>query len=346
MGFDRNRVAVAVAELARAGVFIGTSSWKYPGWCGQLYDERRYQWRGRFAEKRFEKLCLAEYAEVFKTVCVDAAYYKFPDSRYLEEMAEQAGPGFQFAFKVTDEITIQHFPELPRFGPRAGTRNPGFLNADLFAESFLKPCQAIRENVGLLMFEFSKFHPRDFAHPAEFVQGLDRFLRGLPSGWPYGVEIRNAEYLGPNYFEVLKRNGVAHVYNSWSEMPSLPEQMAITGSETTSRLSAARLLLKPGRRYEEAVKLFSPYKETKEINEPARSAAGALIKLGLKGGGDRRTFIFVNNRLEGNALNTISGIVEDAVGLPPADAEEPRALSRGAARAIVAEDGQTGWAFE
>jgi uncharacterized protein YecE (DUF72 family) len=59
-------------------VFIGTSSWKYQGWFGQLYDRARYEYRGRFAEARFNSECLGEYSEVFKTVCVDAAYYTFP----------------------------------------------------------------------------------------------------------------------------------------------------------------------------------------------------------------------------------------------------------------------------
>ena len=68
MIFDRDRLKRAVAALAERGVFIGTSSWKYPGWRGQLYDKSRYVWRGRFAESRFERLCLAEYAGVFKTV--------------------------------------------------------------------------------------------------------------------------------------------------------------------------------------------------------------------------------------------------------------------------------------
>jgi uncharacterized protein YecE (DUF72 family) len=54
---------------------------------GMLYDEARYVYRGKFAMTRFEKNCLAEYAEVFKTVCVDAAYYKFPDEKYLQNLA-------------------------------------------------------------------------------------------------------------------------------------------------------------------------------------------------------------------------------------------------------------------
>lgn len=34
-------------------------------------------------------MCLAEYAEVFKTVCVDAAYYTFPRREYLEGLGDQ-----------------------------------------------------------------------------------------------------------------------------------------------------------------------------------------------------------------------------------------------------------------
>src|SRR5215212_10537177 len=127
MEFNREALRSGVAELAREGVFIGTSSWKYAGWRGQLYDESRYVFRGRLSEARFERLCLAEYAEVFPTVCVDAAYYKFPDARLLEELITDVPANFLFSFKVTDQITTKHFPNLPRFGERAGTANTDFL---------------------------------------------------------------------------------------------------------------------------------------------------------------------------------------------------------------------------
>jgi len=70
--FDRDQMKRTVGELAAKGGFIGASSWKYPGWRGMLYDESRYVYRGKFAETRFERNCLSECAEVFKTVCVDA----------------------------------------------------------------------------------------------------------------------------------------------------------------------------------------------------------------------------------------------------------------------------------
>jgi hypothetical protein len=72
MSFDRQALADQAASLAAQGVYVGTSSWKYQGWCGMLYDRAPYEWRGKFAESRFKRECLAEYAEVFKTVCVDA----------------------------------------------------------------------------------------------------------------------------------------------------------------------------------------------------------------------------------------------------------------------------------
>src|SRR6266516_6666076 len=107
MAFDRERTKIAVATPAARGVFIGTSSWKYPGWRGQLYEGERYATRGKFSESRFNRDCLAEYAEVFKTVCVDAAYYKFPDQRYLEGMVSKVPHDFLFRCKVTNEITIR-----------------------------------------------------------------------------------------------------------------------------------------------------------------------------------------------------------------------------------------------
>ena len=67
--------------------------------------------------------------------------------------------------------------------------------------------------------------------------------------------------------------------------------------------------VKPGRRYEEAVKTFQPYDQTKEVNAEARQAGAALIADGVKAKG-RKTFIDVNNRLEGNALSTIEAMVE------------------------------------
>jgi uncharacterized protein YecE (DUF72 family) len=319
MSFDRQRLKESAAGLAAHGVYVGTSSWKYPGWRGQIYDEDRYVWRGKFSQSRFEKDCLAEYAETFKSVCVDAAYYKFPDRSYLERMASAVPADFQFGLKVTDEITVKRFTNLPRFGLRAGKPNENFLNADLFASAFLKPCEPFRQQIGILMFEFSRFYPSDYEHGRDFVADLDRFLGRLPPGWPYGIEIRNKGFLHPEYFATLTRHRVAHVFNSWTDMPSVAEQTALADSRTHPTLCAARFLLKPGRKYEEAVKMFEPYEDTKEPNAEARTAGAKLIRAGVNADSDSKakTFIYVNNRLEGNALRSIKAMIEESGALSP-----------------------------
>ena len=312
MPFDREQIQKKAAQLAAQGVFIGTSSWKYEGWFGQLYTPARYEYRGKVAKTRFERDCLSEYAEVFKTVCVDAAYYDFPRREYLHKLADAVTDDFQFGFKVTDAITIKKFPNQPRFGAKAGQTNRDFLNADLFETAFLKPCEEIRSKVGVLMLEFSRFWPSDYEHGRDFLADLDTFLAKLPKGWPYAIEMRNKAWLVPDYFACLARHGVTHVFNSWDAMPPVSEQMALAGSRTNPQLLAARFLLKPGRKYEEAVKTFQPYDKVQEPNPDAREAGRALVAEGKAGGPERQTFIYVNNRLEGNALQTIEAMVADA----------------------------------
>jgi len=95
-------------------------------------------------------------------------------------------------------------------------------------------------------------------------------------------------------------------------MPAVGEQMALPGSRTNPDLVAARFLLKPGRKYEQAVKAFEPYDSIKEENPEARAAGRTLISEGKAAGPKAKTFIYVNNRLEGNAISTIEAMIQPA----------------------------------
>ena len=300
MSFDRASVRDDLAELAARGVYLGTSSWKYQGWCGAVYDESRYLWRGKLAKSRFEKDCLAEYAETFKTVSVDATYYALPSRKLLLGLAAQVPADFRFGFKVPFAITVKRVPNLPRFGAQAGQPNPRFLDPAVFVDGFLRPLAAIADKVGLLMFEFSRFSAAEFAHGRDFVAALDEFLAKIPRDFPLGLELRNREWLVPEYFACLARHGVAHVFNAWTKMPTITEQMGLPGSRTNPELVAARFLLAQGRFYENAISGFEPFDSLKEINDEARAAALALLEEGASTP-KRRTYIFINNRLEGSA---------------------------------------------
>ncbi len=304
--FDPERDRATVSRLAREGVFIGTSSWKYPGWIGKLYARSRYESRGRFSTPRFEKECLREYASVFPTVCVDGAFYTFPSEALISGLAERVHEGFRFGFKTTDTITMRSFPTLPRYGAKAGQPNADFLNADLFSERFLTPLRLLGNRLGVVMLEFTRFSKGTFGHPMEFAGALDQFISSLNDPPQMAVEIRNTELLGPGLLEVLRRHVIGYVYNQWSHMPPVGEQIARVG-EPPGGFVTARFLLADGRVYRDAVESFSPYDRTRIPHSPSRAAARELVEIGRKK--LRPSFLFVNNRLEGNALNTIAAVV-------------------------------------
>lgn len=314
--FDLDLYRTRINALADRGVYIGTSSWKYPGWIGQIYTGSRYEYRGKFANTRFERECLREYAETFRTVCFDGAYYTFQEEGKLREMADQVPDNFRFAFKVTDAITIKRFPSLPRFGLQGGKVNEEFLNAPLFLEKFLRPLESIRPKVGPIIFEFSKFYSADYTHGADFIADLDRFFSALPKGWLFSVELRNRKWLGPEYLIALKKHHVTHVFNNWTDMPAVGEQLGIVGDLGVETSSVARFLLKPGRKYEEAVSKFQPYTHTQEVNEDGRAAIAALIERGWLKQSRDGMFLYINNRLEGNALMTVLAVLDRLQFLP------------------------------
>jgi uncharacterized protein YecE (DUF72 family) len=299
---DRLRHLAAVDKL-----FLGASSWKYEGWLNVIYSPERYFTKGRFSTKRFEQECLVEYAETFPIVCGDFAFYQFPTAAYWKKLFDQVAGPFQFAFKVPEEITLPVFPGLPRYGLRAGRGNPNFLSAATMQSQFLDLLLPYADRVALLIFEFGASIGRAFDGVQGFAEALSQFFASMPNCFRYGVEIRQAQFLAPEYFRALRENGVAHVFNSWTEMPGIDEQ--IKESEAfTANFSVSRALLRPGRGYENSVRMFSPYREIKEPNAEVRAALRELLVRAKNR--TEPTFIFVNNRLEGFAPGTIAAIVD------------------------------------
>lgn len=305
--FDRSGLAARLDALARRNIFIGGSSWKYEGWIGQIYSRERYVQRGRFSRQLFERECLREYAETFPTVCGDFAFYQFPTDEFWAKLFARTPPGFRFAFKVPEQITCRRFPSHGRYGPNAGKENPDFLNSRLFAEGLLKPLEPYKGRAALLIFEFGTFSQKAFTDLPSFLDALDPFLAALPPEFRYAVEIRNAEFLERDYFSCLRSHGVAHVYNAWSRMPELGRQIAIPDSVTADFL-VTRALLRFGRTYETAVDTFQPYDRIQDPNPDARAAMRQLI--GRAQERHETLFLFVNNRLEGNAPLTILNVIE------------------------------------
>jgi uncharacterized protein YecE (DUF72 family) len=305
------RLRPRLRELANRGVYFGTSSWKYEGWIGSVYSEERYKTRGKHSKKKFEEACLVEYAKTFPTVCGDFAFYQFPTEDYWRRLFEATPADFIFSLKVPEDITVASWPKHARYGTRAGEKNEHFLDARTFERFFTKRLDPYKKQVGPLIFEFGTFNKSTFPTPADFMAKLDPFLKDLPEGYRYAVEIRNPEYLSPAYFELLASHNVAHVFNAWTRMPTLDDQVQLPGAFTAD-FTVVRALLAKGRTYERAVEAFEPYKLTQEPNDGARTALREIA--GRSMARKIPAFLYVNNRLEGFAPGTIEAAANNIIG--------------------------------
>ena len=240
------------------------------------------------------------------TVCGDFAFYQFPTREYWDRIFRQTTPDFLFGLKVPEDITVATWPRHARYGAKAGETNDHFLDPEAFGRFFAGRLDPHKGRVGPLIFEFGTFDKGTFPTPGDFVARLDGFLAGLPEGFRYAVEVRNTEYLSPGYLDLLRSRNVAHVFNAWTRMPTLDEQAQIPEAFTAD-FTVVRALLKRGRNYEDAVKTFEPYGQVREPNEGARDGMVEIVRQAK--GRKIPAFLFVNNRLEGNAPGTIEAVV-------------------------------------
>ncbi len=290
----------ALAGRLPPTVRFGTSTWTYDGWSGDVYH-RRY--RGPEPARRLE-----EYVRypLFRTVGIDSAFYDPPSEEELKSYARALPPGFPCVSKVWDRITAKRLgQDAPQPG-LTGMKNPDFLNATLFKDAVLGPYSRVfRDHAGCFVFEFQAMRGKDLPDPLHWADQLDDFFKELPRDYRYGVELRNPELLTGVHGEVLKRHGVTHVFNSWTEMPSIGDQIDLDWTFPAD-FTVARALLKPGRRYSDAVKQFQPYDRVQEPQPALRADLLRVVREVLR----RRieAFILANNRAEGNAPGTIKAV--------------------------------------
>ena len=215
---------------------------------------------------------------------------------------------FRWGFKVPEQITVPHVAgasALRRAG-RAGESHISRCGAFRAGVSCAR-WSRIAQQVGVLIFEFGTLRERSLRMRRISSKRSIRFLSRLPAGWRYAVEIRNAEFLTPDYFACLRAHDVAHVYNAWTRMPEIASRWRCR-NRGRADLIVARALLRRGRPYEDAVRKFAPYDRVQEVNEPVRQGLRELIDMARVDG--RPAFIFVNNRLEGNSPGTIVAITD------------------------------------
>jgi len=248
---------LALAAAVPENIKFGTSGWSTDGWAGDVYHR---VYRGAQPAARLE-----EYVRypLFRMVGVNSAFYESPSETILDAYARVLPQGYACNAKVWDRITARRFIRDRRWGSDAGQLNPDFLNARLFLDKVLKPyTRVFRRQAISFVFQFQAMRGPDLVGDVEWAERLDQFLGQLPRDFHYAVELRNAELFTASHGEVLRRHGVAHVFNSWTEMPPIGTQLdlpwTLGGAGGGAGFTVARALMKPGRKYAEAVRRFGP----------------------------------------------------------------------------------------
>lgn len=284
-------------RLSAQGIYIGTSSWKYRGWEGLIYQG------GYASEAQFQRTSLREYTSYLPTVGVDFTYYAWPMPEMMAYLVESTPENFRLCPKVTKRITLSQFPDLPAYGKWAGKKNPDYLDIDLFRDQFLAPLSRLQNRVGIIQFEFNGPFIED-------LPALESFFERIPRDLPYAVEIRNPELVTEEFYSLLIRQQISPVFSLWSKMPPIHMQLEhyrkAGGEQDTTPLVGVGLI-RPGRGYDEAVRMFQPYKELKDTYDEGCSDLAAIARFALRT--SRKAFILVSNRLEGSAPHTVGRVV-------------------------------------
>ena len=218
---------------------IGTCSWKYDTWKGLVYDTDRKYLADDF---------LVDYSRHLATVEVDQWFWslfptgvRLPDPKTVSTYAVSVPRDFVFSVKAPNSITLTNFyaKQPPQHREFANRANEHFLSVEL-TERFLEGLEPLRGRLGPVMFQFEYLNKKKMPAPEVFFEKLDDFLGRLPVGYQYAVETRNPNYLGDDYFDILRRHHVGAVLLDGYRMPS-PQRVVDCYNTRTADFLVLRL---------------------------------------------------------------------------------------------------------
>lgn len=295
--------AASLAGQLPATLRFGTSSWSFPGWAGIVYQQGH-------DEARLAREGLAAYAHhpLLRAVGIDRTHYAPVDAEQHRRWASVVPDDFRFLVKAHDELTLQRFGRHPRHGARQGEVNPRFLDATYAEDVVIGPAlEGMGEKLGVLLFQFAAQDLTAVGGASAFCQKLHRFLSSLPRGPRYAVEVRNPEWLGGEYRDVLLDTGVSHCLNAVRGMPTLREQVGIVRG-AVGALVVIRWLLPRHLRYEEAYRSYAPFSSLVEEDQHTRRDLVDILARAEERG--REAMVIVNNKAEGCAPRSIEALAQ------------------------------------
>ncbi|MEM7409140.1 MAG: DUF72 domain-containing protein [Myxococcota bacterium] len=306
-----------LAERLPGGVYLGTSSWSFPGWSGIVYDREA-------TTNLLARHGLAAYAQhpLLRAVGIDRSYYAPLAEEAYRAYAEVVPEGFRFLAKGQDVCTLERFPSHPRFGARAGEPNPHYLDPAYASDQVVAPFAAgLGRRAGVLVFQFTPQRTSEAEPIGALAVRLHRFLEALPKGVLYAVEIRHEPWLSDAYAEALDAAGAAPCLTVHPSMPGLAEQAA---RFPRAPALVARWNLGGRRRYEQAKERYAPFDRIVDPDVSSRGALAGLVASATASG--RPSFITINNKAEGSAplsVRQLAAAIGEAATPPAAGEEAP-----------------------
>jgi uncharacterized protein YecE (DUF72 family) len=286
-----------------ARIRLGTSSWHFPGWARLVYD--------RVADERvLSRDGLRAYAQHPLLGCVglDRSFHAPMAASEFRHYAEQVPAEFRFVVKAPMLCTGSVIRTDGRAHPAP---NPHFLDAGYATDRFVQPClEGLGYKAGPLVFQFPPVGREFTRQPAAFAERLLDFLRGLPRGPLYAIELRDHALIGPEYLAALRAAGARHCLGLHPRMPVASEQARETGLDHAGPL-VVRWNLHAGFAYEEARARYAPFTRLVDEDLPNRIALARLCLEAAERG--EPVFVIANNKAEGSAPLTLLKLAERIV---------------------------------
>ncbi len=285
---------LALGECLPQGLYLGTSSWAFPGWTGLVYGREAVQ-------STLAREGLAAYAlhPVLRTVGIDRTFYAPLSTDTFARYAAQVPEGFRFLVKAHEVCTLARFPLHERYGVHRGQPNERFLQASYATDMVVAPfVEGLGDKAGPLVFQFPPQDTRGFGGPGRFVERLHAFFAALPRGPLYAVEVRNEELLTEGFAQALAALGVSPVLAAWHHMPPVVQQ-ALRTRALAARVLVARWMLPPHLGYEEAYARYAPFHRLVDEDTVTREALAGICAAASQRG--LPAFVTINNKAEGSA---------------------------------------------
>ena len=290
-----NAEHVALAAALPPSIYLGALTWTFAGWIGLVYGagtpERQLAAHGLTAYARHPLLRMVE---------IDRPYYEPLPVPTFRDYAQQVPADFRFFVKAHEDCTVVKFPGHARYGRKKNQENPRFLDAEYATAAVVEPAaEGLGDKLGGLLFQFS---PQDLGPPRLFAERLHGFLRRLPKGPTYAVELRNAEQLTRDYAAALEDAGAIHCHNRWTYMPSVLTQVRRIPPGARRPL-VVRWLLRQGETFEEGRARYEPFSRLVAEDVESREEIATLVAKAHAHGVP--VFVLVDNKAEGCSPESI-----------------------------------------